>query len=76
MEDRRILAAIIGLIQSISGILLGIIVVLLFFNIFEIRVILNVNTELLSIYLMGLGLFGIFSIINGFFLLRESRGII
>jgi hypothetical protein len=76
MEDRRILAAIIGLIQSISGILLGIIVVLLFFNIFEIRVILNVNTELLSIYLMGLGLFGIFSIINGFFLVRESRGII
>ena len=76
MEDRRILTAIIGLIQSISGILLGIIVVLLFFNIFEIRVILNVNTELLSIYLMGLGLFGIFSIINGFFLVRESRGII
>ena len=76
MEDRRILAAIIGLIQSISGILLCIIVVLLFFNIFEIRVILNVNTELLSIYLMGLGLFGIFSIINGFFLVRESRGII
>ena len=76
MEKRRILAAILGAIQSIIGAFLAILVASLFFNIFEIRAILNVTAELLPIYLIFLSLFSSFSILNGFFLIREAQGII
>ncbi len=70
------LAAILGAIQSIIGAFLAILVASLFFNFFEFRAILNVTAELLPIYLIFLGLFSSFSILNGFFLIREAQGII
>lgn len=76
MEARRILSAVLGILQSIIGIILAILVALLFFNIFEIRIILNVTAELLPLYLIVFGLFSTFSLINGFFLVRESQGIV
>lgn len=76
MEKRRIFSAILGILQSIIGILLAILVVLLFFDSFDVRTIFNITVELLPIYLIVFGLFSTFSLINGFFLIRESQGII
>ncbi|MEJ2272602.1 MAG: hypothetical protein P8X91_09055 [Candidatus Bathyarchaeota archaeon] len=76
METRRILSTVLGALQSIIGIILAILVALLFFNIFEVRIFLNVTTEVLPLYLIFFGLFSIFSFINGFFLIRESQGIV
>lgn len=76
MKHRRILSAVFGVLQSIIGIILAILVAVLFFNIFEVRIILNITAELLPLYLIVFGLFSIFSLINGFFLIRESQGIV
>ena len=72
MENRRILSAILGIAQAIIGILSGAVAVLLGFNIIEVQTVLNAPTELLPLYLLILGLFSIFSIISGLFLIREG----
>ena len=71
MEKRRILSAIFGIAQGIIGVLSGVLAVLLFLNILELQTVFNVPPELLPLYLLILGLFSIFSVINGFFLIRE-----
>lgn len=71
MENRRILSIIFGITQSGIGILAGGITVMLFFNFLEIQTLFNLPTEFMSIYLLVLGLFTLFSLINGFFLVRE-----
>ena len=73
MENRRILSAILGIAQGIIGVLSGVLAVLLFLNILEVQTVFNVPPELLPLYLLILGLFSIFSVINGFFLIREWR---
>jgi hypothetical protein len=75
MEIRRILTAIIGIAQGVIGVLCGVLVVILVLNIIEVQTIFNVPPELLPLYLLILGLFSVFSIISGFFLIREWRGI-
>jgi len=75
MEIRRILPAIIGAAQGVIGVLSAVLAVLLFFNILEVQAVLNVPPELLPLYLLILGLFSVFSILSGFFLIREWRGI-
>ncbi len=72
MENRRILYAIIGTAQGIIGILSGAIAVLLGLRIIEVQTVLTSPPELLPLYLLILGLFSIFSVINGFFLIREG----
>ena len=74
MEIRRILSAIVGIVQCIMGILSGVLAVLLGFDIIEVQTVLNAPPELLSFYLLIFGLFSVFSIISGFFLIREGRG--
>jgi len=71
MENRRILSIIFGAAQSGIGILSGAATVMLFFNFLEIQTLFKLPTEFLPIYLMVLGLFSLFSVINGFFLIRE-----
>jgi hypothetical protein len=75
MEIRRILTAIIGIAQGVIGVLCGVLVVILVLNIIEVQTVFNVPPELLPLYLLILGLFSVFSIISGFFLIREWRGI-
>jgi hypothetical protein len=75
MEIRRILTAIIGIAQGVIGVLCGVLVVMLVLNVIEVQTIFNVPPELLPLYLLILGLFSVFSIISGFFLIREWRGI-
>ncbi|WGM90516.1 MAG: hypothetical protein IAX21_00670 [Candidatus Bathyarchaeota archaeon] len=71
MENRRILSIIFGAAQGGIGIIAGAATVMLFFNFLEIQTLFNLPTEFLPIYLLILGLFSLFSIINGFFLIRE-----
>ena len=73
MEIRRILNAVTGIAQSAIGVLSAILAVLLFFNILEVQAVFNVPAELLSLYLLFLGLFSVFSVLSGLFLIREWR---
>ncbi len=71
MNKRRILSAIFGIAQGIIGVLSIVLAVLLFLNILEIQTVFNAPPELLPLYLLILGLFSAFSVISGFFLIRE-----
>jgi uncharacterized membrane protein YozB (DUF420 family) len=73
MKIRRTLTAITGIAQEIIGVLSAVLAVLLFFSILEVQTVFNVPTELLPLYLLILCLFSIFSILSGFFLIREWR---
>ena len=72
MENRRMMSAILGIAQGIIGILSGALAVLLGLNIIEVQTVLNAPPELLPLYLLILGLFSVFSVISGFFLIREG----
>ena len=74
MEIRRIVTALTGLAQEAIGVLFAVLVVTLFFNLLEVQTVFNVPPELLPLYLLILGLFSLFSIISGLFLIREGRG--
>ena len=73
MEIRRILPVIIGIAQGVIGVLFAVLAVMLFLNLLEVQTVFNVPSELIPIYLLILGLFSIFSIISGYFLIREGR---
>ena len=73
MKIRRIIAAIIGVAQGVIGALSGVLAVMLFFNIIELQTVFNVPPELLPLYLLILSLFTLFSVVSGFFLIREGR---
>jgi len=75
MEIKRILSAIIGIAQGVIGVIFGVLAVMLVLNLIEVQTVFNVPPELLPLYLLILGLFSVFSIISGFFLIREWRGI-
>jgi len=74
MEIRRIMTAVTGIAQSAIGVLSAVLAVLLFFNILEVQTVFNVPPELLPLYLLFLGLFSVFSVFSGLFLIREWRG--
>ena len=71
MENRRILSVIFGAAQSGIGLLAAVTTVMLFFDFLEIQSLFNLPAEFMPVYLLVLGLFSLFSIINGFFLIRE-----
>jgi hypothetical protein len=71
MENRKILSAIFGITQGVIGALSAALAVTLFLNILEVQAVFNVPQELLPFWLLVLGLFSIFSVVSGFFLIRE-----
>ena len=73
MEIRRIVTAVTGIAESAIGVLSAVLAVLFFFNILEVQAVFNVPAELLSLYLLFLGLFSVFSVLGGLFLIREWR---
>ena len=74
MELKRISSAILGVVQGVIGAASAVLAVMLFFGILEVQAVINVPSELLSLYLLILGLFSAFSVISGLFLIREWRG--
>jgi len=73
MKNRRILSAIIGIAQGVIGVIFGVLALMLVLNLIKVQTVFNVPPELLPLYLLILGLFSIFSVISGFFLIREWR---
>jgi membrane associated rhomboid family serine protease len=73
MKIRRILTAITGVAQGVIGVLSGVLAFMLFLNLLEVQTIFNLPSELLPLYLLILGLFSLFSVISGYFLIREGR---
>jgi hypothetical protein len=73
MKIRRILTAITGVAQGVIGVLSGVLAFMLFLNLLEVQTIFNLPSELLPLYLLILGLFSLFSVISGYFLIREER---
>ena len=71
MEIKRILSAMFGIAQGVIGVLSIFLALLLFLNLLEVQTVFNATPELLPLYLLILGLFSIFSVINGFFLIKE-----
>ena len=71
MENRRILSAIFGVTQGVIGVLSAILAVMFYLNILEVQAVFNLPPELLPLYLLVLGLFSGFSVVSGFFLIRE-----
>jgi len=60
-----------GIAQGVIGVLSIFLALLLFLNLLEVQTVFNAPPELLPLYLLILGLFSIFSVINGFFLIKE-----
>lgn len=73
MKIRRILTALTGIAQEVIGVLSGVLAVMLFLNLLEVQTVFNLPPEILPLYLLILGLFSIFSVISGYFLIREGR---
>jgi hypothetical protein len=73
MKIRKLLSTIFGAAQGIIGAVFAGLAVMLALNIIEVQTVFNVPPELLPLCLLILGLFSAFSIISGFFLVREWR---
>ena len=72
MQLRRILATIVGTVQSAIGVLAVIFAYILYFDFFDVQTMLNTPVELLPFYVFALMVFGFFSVISGFFLIHEG----
>ena len=72
--ERRILSTVVGVAQEIVGVVSAALTVLIALNIIEFQTLLAAPPEFLPLYLVILGLFSIFSIISGFFLINELWG--
>ncbi len=72
MKLTRILKAITGIIQEGIGMLTAILALLLFLSIVDVEEVFRLPSELLPFYLLILGLFSIFSIVSGLFLIRKE----
>jgi hypothetical protein len=73
VEVRRILATVTGVAQGVLGVMSMVFALLLYFNILEVQAMFNMPSELLPLYLMIFALFSLFSVISGFYLIREER---
>lgn len=72
MRPRRILGAIVGTLQSATGVLAVIFAYMLYIDLFGVQSWLNIAAEFLPLHMLTLTLFGFFSVMNGLFLLTEE----
>jgi hypothetical protein len=73
MKPLRILAAIIGVAQEGIGMITAILALLMLLHIVDVETVFSLPSELLPMYLLVLGLFSVFSVISGLFLIREGQ---
>jgi hypothetical protein len=73
MKVNRVLTAIIGVVQGVIGVVVMILTLMLYLNILEVQTVFNLPSELLPFYLIVLGLFSLFSIISGVYLIRRME---
>jgi hypothetical protein len=73
MKIRRILTAITGIAQEVIGGASMVLALMLYLDILEVQTVFNVPMELLPLYLLILGMFSLFSVVSGLYLIREGR---
>lgn len=73
MNVNRVLTAIIGVVQGAIGVVVMVLTLMLYLNILEVQTVFNLPSELLPFYLIVLGLFSLFSIISGVYLIRRTE---
>lgn len=73
MGFRRILVAMVGMVQGLIGVLAVFSAYALYIDLFGFQEWLDVSTEFLSLYMLVLIAFGFFSIMSGLFLLTERE---
>ena len=71
MEIRRTLVAIVGITQSIIAVSTVLFALILYFNFFDVRTLLNVAVESPDVHALALFVFGFFSLVSGLFLVCE-----
>ncbi len=73
MRLRRILGAVVGTVQGLTGVLAVIFAYGLYSNFLDLRVWLDVTAEFVPLYMLALIVFGFFSIMSGLFLFTEKE---
>ena len=71
---RKLVAAALGVTQGAIGVVAVVSMLVLYLNLFDLQTELNISAALLPLYLLGLGVFGLFSVINGLYLISEGLG--
>jgi len=71
MEARKIVSKVVGVAQSGIGVLAIIFGYILYYNLFHIQGMLNVSAQNVPLYILLLFIFGLLSVISGFFLIYE-----
>jgi len=71
MKGRKLIMGVVGATQEAVGALTIVFSYVLYYNLFDVRIWLDIPTEHVFLYLLLLFVFGFVSIISGFFLLRE-----
>jgi len=71
MEVRKIVSKVVGVAQSGIGVLAIIFCYILYYNLFDIQGMLNVSAQNVPLYMLVLLIFGLISVISGFFLIYE-----
>jgi len=71
MEVRRIVSKVVGVVQSGIGVLAIIFGYMLYYNLFDIQGMLNASAQNAPLYVLFLFIFGLISVISGFFLIYE-----
>jgi len=71
MKIRKTIVTFFGIMQEVIGVLAISFAYILYFNLLDVRVSLNIPVEHVSFYLLLLFIFGFISIISGFFLIHE-----
>jgi len=71
MEVRKIVSKVVGVAQSGIGVLAIIFGYILYYNLFDIQRMLNLSVQNVPLYILLLFIFGLLSVISGFFLIYE-----
>jgi len=71
MKIRKTIVTFFGIMQEVLGVLAISFAYILYFNLLNVRVSLNIPVEHVSFYFLLLFIFGFISIISGLFLIHE-----
>lgn len=73
MQIKRAVATFIGVVQSLIGIASIAFAYLIYYNpdYLEVRAILNIPNEHVALYILLLGIIGLFSIVSGLLIVYE-----
>lgn len=69
---RKLFSRVIGLAQTMIGVLSTIFAYLMYYNFLNVQGVFNLSTKSISVYTLVFVSFGLFSAVSGLFLVHES----